>query len=346
LYFHGWTHCVSSNNVGFFSQGGSGATADHNIIDGSDSSKNTFNAFYSYWSTLQYNYIQYVASGLIGGSDILHDNVLKNTVISADGDHCNGFFTFYPESGNSQLIYSNVVAMGTACPGGVNMWFNGNAGSNSNWVGYGFGNVFYNTSGGNLVNFGNHGAANYGTYYFVNNTVDCSNGGCGGYPSSGPYWSIYDQNNHVIGGSYLPLTPPSGGNVIGPCSYGAGTGCNDLKQSESTANGQGYTSTETSPYSPASGCTSSTCSTVQNGTNLASAVCSGLQSINTDAYNACMKSGSAGCIYNTTNHTLTCPNHAANARPASGAWDIGAYQFSSAQSQTPGPPTNLQYTVK
>ncbi len=92
LYFHAWSHAGGKDNVGFFSQGGPGAIADHNVIDGSDSSRNTFNAFTS-WSAIQYNVIKYVVSGLVGGSDVVHDNVLSNTVTSADSDHCNGFFT-------------------------------------------------------------------------------------------------------------------------------------------------------------------------------------------------------------------------------------------------------------
>lgn len=337
LYFHGWTHCTNSDNVGFFSQGGPGSMADHNVIDGSDSSKNTFNAFYSYWSSIQYNVIKYVVSGLIGSSDVVHDNVLSNTVTSADGDHCNGFFTFSPLSGNSQLIYNNVVDMGTGCPGGVQMWFNGNSGTDSSWIGYGFGNIIYNTTGGNLVNFGNHGTGNYGKYYFFNNTVDCTNGGCDGTPSNGPYWTMYDQNNQVINGSYIPLEAPSGGTAL-VCNDGSGSGCTDLSQSESS----NYSSAGPAPYQPASSCTASSCPTDGAGTNLSSAVCSGLSSINADAYNACQKATTAGVAYNTTTHSITGPAVKPVARP-SGKWDIGAYQVGS--SNGPAPVTNLTGSV-
>lgn len=346
LYFHGWTHCTSSDNVGFFSQGGSGATADHNVIDGSDSSKNTFNAFYSSWSILKYNFIQYVVSGLIGGSDEIHDNRIQNCVVSADGDHANGFFSFYPESTNYQLIYNNVVALGRTCAGGVNMWFNGNSGANASWKGWGFGNVFYNTTGGNAVNFGNHASGNYGTYYWFNNTYDGTNGGCGGFPSNGPYWSIYEENNHYIACSYLPVVPPSGANVIGPCNDGSGSSCHDKTQTLSAANGQGYNSNQVAPYSPISTCTSSSCITLGAGSNLTSAVCSTLNGVNEDAYNACQKGSTGGLAYNTTNHTVTNPSYVPNARSATAAWDVGAYQFLSAQAQAPASPTNLQVSVQ
>jgi hypothetical protein len=232
--------------------------------------------------------------------------------------------------------------MGNVCAGGVQMWFNGNSGTNSSWVGYGFGNVIYNTTGGNMINIGNHGSGNYGTYYIFNNTADCTNGGCGGTLPSGPFFSIYDQNNAVTGGSYLPLAPPTGGTILA-CNNGLGAGCTDLSQSESTANGQGYTSTETYPYSPISTCTAAACSTVQAGTNLTTSVCSTLSSINPSAYNACLQSTSVGVAYNSTNHTVTSPNLTPNSRPPSGHWDIGAYYASS--SQAPPPPTNLVGTA-
>lgn len=342
LYFHAWTHCGNSNNVGFFSQGGKGAMADHNVMDGSDSSKNTFNAFYSSWANIQYNYINFVVSGLIGSSDTVHDNVLYNTVASADGDHCNGFFTFAPYSGNSQLIYNNVVAMGTACPGGVQLWFNGNGPTGPSWVGYGFGNVIYNTTGANIIDIGNHGAGNYGTYYIFNNTIGCANGGCGGTLPTGPYFAIYDQNNHVING-VLPFdTRASGGSVIGPCVNGAGAGCTDLSQTPSGATAQGYTSSTISPYNPPSNCTTGTCSTLQSGTNLAS-VCGGLSSIDSNAYNACLKGSTAGVSYNSTSHSVLKLSLTPVNRPSSSNWDIGAYQFGTANA--PNPPSNLTGVV-
>lgn len=326
LYIHGWSHTGSTDNVGFFAQGNSGSMADHNIIDGSDSSQNTFNVVYSGWSQFQYNYVQYVVSGVLAGTDVVHDNVILHSVTSIDGDHCNGIFTFSPYSGSTQLIYNNVVSMGTGCPGGVNMWFNGNAGGNSSWVGFGFGNLMYEMSGGNQVNIGNHATANYGTYYWFNNTVDCTAGGCGGTPGNS-YWTIYDQNNHTIGGP-LGFTCSSGCTVP-VCSNGAGAGCTDLNQTEAQANAQGYSSSEIYPYSPISTCTSSTCGTVQNGTNVQSycSILSGTSGVGTSAAaTACQYSTSVGCAYNTTNHTLTCPNDTLVARPSSGAWNIGAYQ--------------------
>jgi hypothetical protein len=332
LYFHGWTHCTNSNNVGFFTQGGPGSMADHNVIDGSDSSKNTFNGFFQSWSRIQFNYVQYVVSGVLGSTDSVHDNTFLHTVSSADGDHCNGVFTFSPLSGNSQLIYNNLIDNGTSCPGGVVLWFNGNGGTSSSWVGYGFGNVMYDLSS-NPVNIGNHPSGDYGTYYWFNNTVDCTVGGCGGAPPSGPYWTIYDQNNHVIGS---PLNFSCSGCKVPVCSAGSGSGCMDLTQTVAAANAQGYTASNN--YKPISSCTSGSCSTLKPGADLSSSYCSTLSSIDSTAGQACQLSSGAGCSYNSSTHTLSCPNDAEYTRP-SGGWQIGAFQ--TVLVNPPTPPTNL-----
>ncbi len=333
LYFHGWTHAGNTNSSGFFADGGAGSMADHNVIDGSDSSKNTGNGFYQQWSDMQYNYISYVVSGLLGSNDITHDNVVGNTVTSADGDHCNGMFNFAPLSSNYILMYNNVVAMGTGCPNGVNTWMDGNGAASASTVGYFFGNIVYNTSGANLLDIGNHPTGNYGTYYVFNNTIDGTNGGCGvGLPdnpseSNAPYFSYYEQNDHLIACSYIGLdTTGWGGTNLGPCANAAGSSCNDVVQAEAVANAQGYSATENFPYQPSNSCTASSCATINAGANLTSTVCSGLSSINTDAYNACLQSTGVGVNYNSTTHVAFSPNLTHISRPATGAWDVGSYE--------------------
>lgn len=339
LYIHGWGHTGTTDNVGFFSQGGAGSMADHNIIDGSDSTKNTFNGVFIQWSQFQYNYVSYVVSGVLGATDIVHDNVVEQTVTSVDGDHCNGIFTFDVLSGNTQLIYNNVIRHSSGCPGGVVLWFNGNGSPNSSIIGYGFGNTMYDLSS-NPINIGNHGAGNYGTYYLFNNTIDCTVGGCGGPPGAGPTWTMYENNNHVIGSA---LDFCASGQTCNVCKNGTGAGCTDLTQSSLAAAAQGYTASEIYPYSPISTCTPITCSGVQKGTNIQS-YCTALSSINAAAGAACQNSASVGCAYNIGNHTLSCPNSPAVARPSSAKWDIGAYQFA-VQGPRPSPPSGLSYVI-
>lgn len=346
MYFHGWGHgSTGNNNVGFVHDGPTGMM-DHNILDGSDSSQNTFNGVFQDWSQVQYNYFNYLVSSILGNIDVAHDNMVYNTVTSADGDHCNGFNVEATLTGLTLFMYNNVIANGdTLCGGGVPFWMNSNTGTLPNNVGYMFGNIEYDLSSYPYA-IGNHPSGNYGTYYIFNNTIDCTvGGGCTGSPPSGPYWNQYENNNHTIGGSVFAC--PTGG-TCGICNNGTGTGCTDLVQTESAASAQGYTSAETYPYSPISSCTKATCSTLQSGTNYQSwcTTLAGLSGVGAAAAgSACQYSGSVGCAYNTTSHTLSCPNDAENARPSTGAWDIGAYQFSQ-QGPPPDPPSGLQATVE
>jgi hypothetical protein len=344
MYIHGWSHTGNTDNVGIFSQCGAGSNIDHNIVDGSDSTKNTFNGVFSgCGGTIAYNYFSYLVSAVLATVDIVHDNYVVNTVTSADGDHCNAIFGFSPNSEQGEVVYNNYINNGNACPGGVVLWLNGNGGALPSSLNFAFNNVMWGLSS-NPLNIGNHATANYGTYYWFNNTVDCSLGGCGGTPGNG-YWLIYDNNNHFVPNGLNSDSSSYGGVAPPVCSNGVnGTsgGCTDLTQSETVANAQGYTSSETYPYSPISTCTSSTCGTVAQGTNLAS-YCTALSAINSAAGAACLNSTTVACAYNTSNHTLSCPNDTANPRPSTGAWDIGAYQFG--PGQQPGAPTNLSGTV-
>ena len=346
MYFHAWAYSGNANNGGFFSQCGRGSMIDHNIMDGSDSTKNTMNGVYSSCAgTIAYNYFSYMVSGVLGNTDDVHDNVFSNTVTSAGGDHCNLLFTFSPASGNTQLIYNNLLFNGGGCGGGISVWFNGNGGGNANWAGYGFNNVMYNL-GSNPVNLGNHGSVNNGNYYWFNNTVDTTAGGAGG-PAGNGYWTMHDNNNHVVGGALQWDCPGFGACTVPVCELGAGAGCTDVTQSASVAKGQGYSSSETYPYAPISTCTSSTCSTVGSGTN-AQSYCStlaGTSGVGTAAAAiACQSSTTLACAYKTSDHTLSCPGTPVAVRPASGAWDIGAYQFG-AESAGPNPPTGLSVVV-
>jgi hypothetical protein len=292
--------------------------------------------------------VNYVVSPFLGTGYSASNNEVLNTIVSADGDHCNGIFNFGPATGSGNYIfqYNNVIAPGNACAGGVASWMDGNSGACPSCKGFQFGNVFYNLTGGNIANIGDHSSSNFGTYYIFNNTIDGTNGGCGGGLGGwGGWYAAYEQNQQYIGCSFINYnTIANGGSLIGPCSNGSGSGCNALIVSLASANAQGYYSSSTAAYSPASGCTPSTCATLQSGANLNSPVCSLLNGVNADAYAACQKGGPGGLNYNISNHTVTNgPNYPYNSRPSSGAWDIGAYQFSN--SPAPQAPNSLKTTV-
>jgi hypothetical protein len=326
LYFHAWSHSGSSNNVGFFSQCGAGSMIDHNVMDGSDSTKNTMNGVFSSCAgTIQYNYFNFMVSGILASFDNANNNLVENSVTSADGDHCNGIFNFGPDSGSTVVAYNN-IERGMQCGGGVNFWLIGNSGGCNGCQSYAYNNIIDASAvSGNVFNIGGHPSdGNTGTYTVYNNTVIANNGGsCMGNGESSPRSTTNFENNHCIGTSTL-------------CD-GTGTTCNNLGgnllQSISAANGQGYTSSEPEEYSPASGCTSSTCSTVQAGKSLSSSCSGNLAALcNSITYPS----------YNSTNHTMG----ANAATPRSGAWDIGAYQFASTSGSAPTPPSGLVAIVQ
>ncbi|MGD0965409.1 MAG: hypothetical protein ABSA57_16085, partial [Candidatus Acidiferrales bacterium] len=355
-YFHGWSHAGGAAD-NFFAFSATtcctppysvvGSMFHDNVVDGSDTSKDMMNGVFLGADQVYNNYFQYVVSALLGSFNSIHDNLVQYPVISFAGDHANGIFNFGPQSGNHILMYNNVVRHTTACSGCVNFWLDGNNGPNPSTVAYMFGNVLYDLNPSNVINIPAHTASNYGTFYVFNNTVQGGNDSDYGAPvgqnSEGQTYTVYDYNNHWLTTISSPSAFPfcnSGGTCNG------GTQPPDLFQNLSAANGQGYSEAEVAVFSPASGCTSSTCATVGSGVNLQS-YCSAISGINAAAGTACQNSATDGVGYNTTTHTVIYPGLATVARPTSAAWDRGAYQYSGAQAaQTPQAPTSLQATVQ
>jgi hypothetical protein len=149
--------------------------------------------------------------------------------------------------------------------------------------------------------------------------------------------------------------------------WDTGSGCttnndpSNISMTDATAKAQGYASDNgrintqnsstscanesTTPCSP----TAKSNSTVGAGNNY-QAYCTALAgyssepAIGTDAANACKYGTTDGCSYDAGTHTMNCPAQTIIARPTSGAWDVGAYQFSGASA--PNPPTGLTATVQ
>jgi hypothetical protein len=312
-YFHAWSHTGSSNNVGFFSQCGAGSMQDHNVIDGSDSTQNTMNGVYSSCAgTIQYNYIGYVVSGVLGSVDNVNNNIIVNSILSADGDHCNGMFIFGPQSGLTTFVYNNVVG-NMICQGGVNFWLNGNASpGNSSWVSTAYNNlILASAASGNVFNIGGHPTqGNSGTYNVYNNTIVSLNGStCFGNGEASPRSTTNYANNHCVGGTVMCDATGT------TCVNGGG----NVLQSIPTATTQGYTSTELELYSPISTCVTGSCSTLSAGIN-ESSLCTGSL--------AALCTSTSYPTYNTTNHTMGVSKASPAGIARGSSWDAGAYQFS------------------
>jgi hypothetical protein len=173
-----------------------------------------------------------------------------------------------------------------------------------------------------------------GSYVFENNTVECGDdntqydvcqNGVGVIGSGSIATSFIYQNNH-----FITLTTASG------CSSGTGhaQSCTfastNIVQTLSTANSQGYTSSETYAFSPAN----SKGATVGAGTNLMAQAVQNMTTLASDTTYTCTVGNG---------EQPSCPAEPITGRPPTAAWDSGAFLYSS--SQAPQAPTNLTATV-
>jgi len=335
-YIHGWSHASAASGAldqsvvfssGTCCGGGIGNIFHDNVIDGADT-ENGGDSMYCFTNGIDnvYNNIcRNVSNGFVGSGTNIHDNWFGPiNPCFPGGCHQNALFQFGPNgSATSVFIYNNVIS-GVPSGGMVKLWLSGNAPTTA--TGYAFNNVLYGNAQGNDVNLGGHSAVNYGTWYLFNNSIECGTdaspgtgaGACandsGG--TSGETFVLHSRNNHWIkGDTTAPVT----------CTYGTCDFTTDVTQTVTTANGQGYTSTETYAFAP----TSASGSTVGGGTNERS-ICTTIAGLNAAAGTACQSDTGYACSYNTSNHTVSCPDRIEIAKPTSAAWDVGAYEFAPA----------------
>jgi len=159
-------------------------------------------------------------------------------------------------------------------------------------------------------------------FYYWNNTIvdwgDCVNDANHGYTWSGAFQS---RNNLCINsagnaGSGSPNSTPAA--VIG----------NNLGMTDSAATAAGYTSSQTRPFSP----TLATSASVGFGANLTSIWPAGFPTV--DASLICSEQTVSGVVQAVCTGTPI-------ARPTTGAWASGAFQFAGNQ-PAPNPPTNFR----
>jgi hypothetical protein len=163
-------------------------------------------------------------------------------------------------------------------------------------------------------------------FYFWNNTIVDSDG-CIHDAAHGYSWSkaFYSQNNLCIG--------PTNSNSSGSPSASPVVISNNLGMTDAQATSAGFSTSAAIPFSP----TSSSAVTVGAGANLASVWPAGYA----------MQDANLICTQQTVNTVVesVCTGTPIP-RPASGAWDVGAYQFSAVSSAKPNPPTNVKATVQ
>ncbi len=357
-YFHGWSHAagISEGSPGgnvmaiLCETGGTDATTSiyNNAIDGSDTDKDDFTGIYATGGcgNVYQNYIAWIPDAVNEASIVsFHDNVMAN-----DGGLCySGCQTHNnvmeenssPPSANS-FFYNNYFLnpASTNNAGGEVIQLAPYVGQTS-WF---FNNVITNGPlyQANEVMCADALGGGGGVCTIFNNTMEA--GADASPPSGQPIRAgsfngskspaeINLYNNHTIS-SASPMYTTS--DCTSGCAVTQSPNPN-LIQSKSKANAQGYTLTQTYSFSP----TSATDATVGAGTNETS-LCNTISGLNAAAGTACQSDTTYGIVYDTTNHMVTGLARSTVARPSSGAWDEGAYEWSSSSTVQPNPPTNVK----
>ncbi|HTZ95278.1 MAG TPA: hypothetical protein VMB18_02700 [Terriglobales bacterium] len=345
-YLHGASHlqfaakngdpgCSSSTvctNIfafdGSVNNGSVGETVTYNVVDFSDSDPGGEGLCFAGFYNVAYNVFRYTTNCLPNPLHLFHDNLYEYFF---ENGHSN-MIEDVGESTGANAIYDNVfrhVENDLSTGGGVALWF---APPTSGTVDYIFNNVVYDVGALEYLNIGGTAGNNaLGNYTFFNNTFQTNISQpilrCNLY-TNGP---VIDTNNHYIDNQNY---------ILGPCSTLTST--TPLLMSNSTATKDGYTSSETFAYSP----TASNSPTVGTGTNEYSGYCSALSTAGlTAAATACQSDVTYACSYAGNGAPPVCPARTVTARPQTGAWDIGAYEFD-AQDPPPNAPTGLTAVVQ
>jgi hypothetical protein len=362
LYIHGWTvtsSLVSAGDYGCTALGGGNQGLQAIVglvVDGSDSDPAHCSwGIYPSWYHMKDSMIRYTTDGVGQWCHDIHDNIFEFIVPIVPSGHTNILECNADNSGNApspgipqntpNVVYNNIVRHSNS---NVMLWFCPDVVPE-----YWFNNLMYDSVGEGWSYAGppTYGCPNTGGQYMFNNTfVDGNLGGWNqpcymdGYVGhGGQYLTVY--NEHLINTSF----------DTGTTSCTGASSSTNVAMSDAAANSQGYTTGSpgtyvsntcanegTTPCAP----TASTNSTVATGANYQS-YCTVLASysseyaIGTEAATACQYGTTDACSYNATTHTMNCPAQTAVARPSTGAWDAGSYQYASTR---PQPPTNLQAT--
>jgi hypothetical protein len=347
MYVHGWSSTIGSTDdkhiVGYGPNFGS---ANHNvwafdIFDGSDALNGTTTASnqcpgvlgppcrsgypfggesYDVHDSVFNNVSQSMITSQLY---TFHDNIVENLYATYDGvTHPNGIESNSGQpSGLPMYIYNNIFFQ-IQESAGVGMWPEPVAPM------YFFNNVEWHVNPGNCYMYDKPSAGTPATaVYFHNNTTDAPCQFLMETAHTPPTGTATFANNHLIGYSSLS------GFINNSSTVTVADNGGHVFQSESAANNQGYLPTNF--YAPTAG----TNATVGAGNNRTS-FCTSIA--DATVATAC-QSAIGGITYNTSNHTLTA--NTPNARPSSGAWDAGAYEFNAAD-QPPNPPTGLSAVVQ
>jgi len=313
LYMHGWSHGTYASGTRDGAYGIVGQTgfpaADSNA--GSYVDHFTCDGTDTDQASLDCNY---------AGTQIIRFSIARNV--------CNGFVGSYTsfhdnlienihpcfdpgnhgngmESNTSRnaVIYNNVFRHTTE----VTLWEAPCCGATS----YIWNNVIYDTAPANVILIGNPLSGGGGRVEIYNNTVECG-------PNSDPNASCINSQSMLISGiaTNNHFISRSANIVTGPFITR-----NNIVQTGAAANAEGYTMANN--FAP----TASGKASVGAALNLTA---------------SCSITAKAGSLATLCDDTTFANTRTTLARPATSAWDAGAYQYSLLSPTRPDPPTNLR----
>jgi hypothetical protein len=369
LYAHNVTHTAYPTstdpaNTGalFWMPRDAGSSFHDSVIDNSDGGADccqgvyTGNVYNNYFSGLD-NVIFNPSSPSNDETILLvHDNTMRNIATtfypnngSEPHGNCIHVFGTMPSSFN-ELIYNNNVDCTNVNAENLEV-------EEDSATVYYFNNVntgMYQPNGYDTSSFS--GAGQGGTYYYFQNTEECGVDPNAGYICVGlrNAASVFDYNNFGVssnssggpavlnhsGWSGSLTSSPNNSKTCGgitTTNFGGTLICAPIGSGNGTGN---LNFTETYPFAPLD---STAAATIGTAANLMS-LCSTISSINAAAGSACLSDTTLGVSYNSADHTVSWPARTPVARPTSGEWQIGAYQFASGGA--PQAPTGLAAVVQ
>ena len=341
LYVHGWTYTSGFGGAAAAVSGNASyccGVTQFSVFDGSDSDDLAMSFLGSNDSDawiVRYNIFSHWGADTVSSDcHYINDNIFQYYNFgSGHGDNlfCEG--TWAGGSSAPNLFYNNIFRyIGTEYNQSISYVLD--LGTPSGQTDYVFNNIYHDSQPGSGGNGWIPAEGAKGSWVIFNNTASTENSSAGCVicnTSSGPT-AITAVNNHWI----------TTGGESSVFQYTATvTESTPTYMTPTTATSQGYVSSN--DFAP----TLSTNTTVTAaGTNETSTYCTAAVLGLAAAATECANGTSKAISYNTTNHTVTYSGLTLVARPSTGSWNTGAYQFGSGSTGSlPSAPANLTATV-
>jgi hypothetical protein len=351
MYVHGWTHTAAGTQAQGFAYNVSnqqnGLTLQFSVVDGSDSDPLSLGPYEGDFYVFRYNETKNVGGTSAVDCHIAHDSIFEHINNVTDGSTHSDAFACVGEvdngSSDPNLFYDLLFHdVGTDFGQAISevIIFNPNIVGGVHQTDYFFNSIAYNSQpgGSNYFDLNDPNDSTSGgnlTVFNVTGDINATGGSAGCLIcNSNGVGSVTAINDHWIGGT---SSAPNQAAIF--ADTGTVTETTPVYMSGNAGTSQGYTSSNN--FAPTLG----TNSTVGGGTNETSLCGNFSSSIDPTAQSYC-KQGYTGISYNSSSNTVSYPAVTPNARPSSGAWDAGAYEFTAGVGGNSGSPSSMRIMIR